>query len=141
MACNANAIVWPDSDVSLACSSALVDHLLKQEGEDILVAVVPLLTSTLRPAQAESASEVSDSDDPGSPADSPTSTDSSDRRHTRRSQPRRLTDAGDQGSRTFESQLDLRQLHNKGCIARLRQLTRLPKVCALHAMSSDAIST
>lgn len=117
----------------MTCSAALVDHLLKQAvGKDVLVAVVPLLSPKLQLASGNPGS-TADETHPSTRASSvlpSSSNDSSRDSRVRQHKQRKEKGASHFSNSTFgqNGDLDLSTLHSVGTLARVRQLTRVPKV-------------
>ena len=112
-----------------------MDHLLKQAvGKDVLVAVVPLLSPKLQLASGKPSS-TADEIHPIKRANKvpPSSlNDSSREARVRQHKQRKEKEKGPShfSASTFgqNGDLDLSTLHSVGTLARLRQLTRVPKV-------------
>lgn len=118
------------------CSLALVDYLLKQApGNDVLVAVVPLLSSKVQLSlgilsPADDVSHPSKRAGQGSHASPASASKEGGERPLRRRQQGQKESTSGRSSKTAAQSVDLAGLHSFGTMARVRQLTRVPKVPA-----------
>lgn len=120
----------------MACSVALVDHLLKQtSGNDILVAVVPLLSrkqllsSRKSSVAAGETHSIKHASQRTPSVSGEVGQEQGLRQHSGRHD-KQFGAAPDDSTSISKhgSDLDLSALHGYGTMARVRQLTRVPKV-------------
>ena len=119
----------------MTCSAALVDHLIMQAvGKDVLVAVVPLLSPKLQLASGKPGS-TADETHPSKRVSNVSPSSSNDSSRESRVGQHKQRKKNEKGASHFSAStlgqngdLDLSTLHSVGTLARVRQLTRVPKV-------------